>query len=133
MLGRFSFRTSAKIEFLDITGKIQRVVDNHHVENGACIIFVPHTTAGITVNENADPAVLRDLKREIQRLTPQRADFEHSEGNSPAHVAASLTGHSLTAFIEGGRLVLGTWQAIYLAEFDGPRQREVLVKILPEV
>jgi secondary thiamine-phosphate synthase enzyme len=125
-------RTSAKIEFRDITADIQRLVDTKRINSGTCIVFVPHTTAAITLNENADPAVLTDLRHEFQRLTPQRTEHEHAEGNSPAHVAASLTGHSVSIFVENGRLVLGTWQAIYLAEFDGPRLRNVLVKIIPD-
>ena len=128
----FSVRTAAGTEFRDITSDIQAVVTNSGVTNGTCFIFVPHTTAAITMNENADPAVLIDLKREFQRLTPQRADFEHDEGNSPAHLASSLTGQSLFVFVENGQLVLGRWQAIYLAEFDGPRRREVLIKIVPD-
>lgn len=125
-------RTSTKIEFNDLTSKIRSIVDQSGVLNGTCFIFVPHTTAAITMNENADPSVLSDLGREFDRLAPDRADFEHAEGNSPAHLAASLTGHSMFVFIEGGRLMLGRWQAIYLAEFDGPRLREVLVKIMPD-
>jgi secondary thiamine-phosphate synthase enzyme len=125
-------RTSAKIEFRDITADIQRFVDTTRVNSGTCIVFVPHTTAAVTLNENADPAVLTDLRREFLQLAPQRTEHEHTEGNSPAHVAASLTGHSVSIFVENNRLVLGTWQAIYLAEFDGPRLRNVLVKIIPD-
>ena len=130
-LSKLSIRPAAKTAFHDITSEVQSIVDKSNVAAGTCFIFVPHTTAAVTMNENADPAVLTDLRREFNRVAPNRADFEHAEGNSPAHMAATLTGHSMFVFIEGGRLLLGTWQAIYLAEFDGPRQREVLVKIVP--
>ena len=130
MLDHLSVRTSAKIEFRDITSDIQKIVASRKISSGTCIVFIPHTTAAITLNENADPAVLNDVKNEFQRLAPHRTDFEHAEGNSPAHLAASLTGHSVTIFIENGRLVLGTWQGIYFCEFDGPRNRKILVKII---
>ncbi|APV44945.1 secondary thiamine-phosphate synthase enzyme [Dehalogenimonas formicexedens] len=132
MLHRLSVRSSAKIEFFDITADIRQLIGNNHIASGTCIVFVPHTTAAVTLNENADPAVLADLRRQFERLAPQHPDLEHSEGNSPAHLAASLTGHSVSMFIEGGKLVLGTWQAVYLAEFDGPRVRNILVKIIPD-
>jgi secondary thiamine-phosphate synthase enzyme len=125
-------RTTSKIEFSDITSKIRSIVDQSGVLNGTCFIFVPHTTAAVTMNENADPAVLTDLRREFDRVAPQRTDFAHAEGNSPAHLSATLTSHSMFVFIEGGRLLLGMWQAIYLAEFDGPRLRDVMVKIVPD-
>jgi secondary thiamine-phosphate synthase enzyme len=131
-LHRLSVRTTTNIQFINLTTEIQNIVTGSKITSGICVIFVPHTTAGITLNENADPAVLTDLKKEFLRLAPARADFEHNEGNSPAHLAAGLTGHSVTIIVEGGRLVLGTWQAIYLAEFDGPRLRDVLVKISPD-
>jgi secondary thiamine-phosphate synthase enzyme len=126
---RLYIRSTAPVEFISITSGIQSLIAATGIQSGICFIFVPHTTAAVTMNENADPDVLVDLAREFKRLTPQRADFLHAEGNSPAHLASSLTGPSLFVFIENGRLVLGTWQGIYLAEFDGPRRREILVKI----
>ena len=127
-----SVRTTTEIEFQHLTSKIQTIVTESGVRTGTCFIFVPHTTVAITMNENADPAVLTDLTREFKRLTPQRADFEHDEGNSPAHLSSSLTGQSLFVFVENGSLVLGRWQAIYLVEFDGPRRRDILINIVAD-
>lgn len=124
-------QTGAREEILDVTHQIQKAVSASGVERGICQIAVQHTTAGLTVNENADPAVKRDILMALDRMVPQNWPYTHAEGNSPAHVKASLMGSSLTLIIEGGRLALGTWQGVCLCEFDGPRQRRILIEILP--
>jgi secondary thiamine-phosphate synthase enzyme len=105
------------------------MVKQTKVEEGICQVFVPHTTAGILINEGADPSVRRDILNQLDKIVPWSGDYQHREGNSPAHIKASLVGSSETIFIENGRLVLGTWQSIYFCEFDGPRHRQVIVKI----
>jgi len=122
--------TTARTALLDVTGQVQQAVRESGIKNGICLIFVPHTTAGITINENADPDVKQDILTALDRLVPARGDYRHLEGNSPAHIKASLVGSSLAIPVEDGRLVLGTWQGITFCEFDGPRQRNLVVKIL---
>jgi secondary thiamine-phosphate synthase enzyme len=117
-------------EFIDITCRLQNIVAESNVCNGLCIIFCPHTTAGLTINENADPDVVEDILAQLNKLIPRNAGFKHSEGNSDAHIKASLMGPSLTVLIEGGKLILGAWQGTYLCEFDGPKKRKVHIKIL---
>jgi secondary thiamine-phosphate synthase enzyme len=124
--------TSGKQTFEDITSQVQGAVTESGVQEGLCYLFCPHTTAGLTLNENWDPSVQHDMGLVLDGLVPQRRDFRHSEGNSPAHVKSSLMGTSQTLFVSGGRLVLGSWQGIYLVEFDGPRTRKVLVKVVGE-
>ena len=123
-------RTGAKQVFHDITAEVQAAVGQSGVVEGVCHVFCPHTTAGLTLNENWDPAVCQDLCLVFNDLVPQRSDFGHAEGNSAAHAKASLAGSSLTLFVDAGKLVLGSWQGVYLAEFDGPRQRRVLLKVM---
>jgi secondary thiamine-phosphate synthase enzyme len=116
---------------IDITDKISRAVEESKIENGMAIVFVPHTTAAITINENADPDVKHDLLRKLTELIPQRENYyRHNEGNSDSHVKTSLVGNSVMVLIENGKLVLGTWQGIQFCEFDGPRNREVIVKLM---
>ena len=122
-------RTQTRQEFVDITGQVAEVVQQSGVESGFCHLFCPHTTAGLTFNENWDPDVRHDLGLAFDAIAPQRNDFRHAEGNSPAHVKTSMVGSDHTLFIEAGQLVLGRWQGIYLAEFDGPRTRSVYVKV----
>ncbi|AVX30682.1 secondary thiamine-phosphate synthase enzyme YjbQ [Carboxydocella sp. JDF658] len=122
-------RTGARDQLVDITDRVQQVVSQRGVKSGLCVVFVPHTTAGVTINENADPDVVTDMLTVLDKLVPWRANYRHGEGNSAAHVKASLLGSSVTVIIEEGRLQLGTWQGIYLAEFDGPRERKVYVKV----
>ena len=129
MIERLSIRTSSRMQFLDITGLVQDAVKESGVADGICTVFVPHTTAGITINENADPDVTRDIMDTLERLVPRKGDYRHTEGNADSHVKASLMGFSVDVFVEGGRLVLGTWQAIYFCEFDGPRTRQALVRV----
>ncbi|HET6453238.1 MAG TPA: secondary thiamine-phosphate synthase enzyme YjbQ [Armatimonadota bacterium] len=129
MIKRLSIRTSSRMQFLDITGQVQDAVKESGVADGIGTVFVPHTTAGITINENADPDVTRDIMDTLERLVPRKGDYRHTEGNADSHVKASLMGFSVDVLVEGGRLVLGTWQAIYFCEFDGPRSRQVLVRV----
>jgi secondary thiamine-phosphate synthase enzyme len=128
-LERIKVRTHARTEMVDITSKIQQSVKESGIESGICTVFVPHTTAGITINENADPDVVSDILKEVNKIVPFEDGYLHMEGNSAAHIKASLFGFSQQIIVEGGRLMLGTWQGIYFCEFDGPRNREVYVKI----
>lgn len=122
-------KTSRRVQLVDITQDVQKAVKQAGVENGVCHVFVPHTTAGVTINEGADPSVARDIEGHLTKLVPEGAGFSHAEGNSDAHIKTVLTGSSETIFVEDGRLVLGTWQAVYLCEYDGPRSRKVYVKV----
>ncbi len=127
-----NFKTSSREELVDITGSIQKMVTQAGVNSGIVCVYSPHTTAGITIQENADPDVQYDIITHLKRLIPAEADFRHREGNSDAHIKASLMGTSQMIIVNDGRLVLGTWQAIYFCEFDGPRSRRVWVKLLAE-
>ena len=122
-------KTTAHTQMLDINRQIQDVVTESGVQDGICTIFVPHTTAAVTINENADPDVVRDFTMEIGKIVPWEDGYHHMEGNSAAHLKASMIGFSEQVIIEDGRLVLGTWQGIYFCEYDGPRNRKVIVKI----
>jgi secondary thiamine-phosphate synthase enzyme len=122
-------RTRAKEEFVDLTAEVGRVVAASGVASGICVVAVPHTTAGITVNENADPDVRADLLMTLRRIVPDALPYAHAEGNSPAHVKATLVGSSVSLIVEGGRLQLGTWQGVFFCEFDGPRPRKVWVQV----
>ena len=102
------------------------------IEGGICHVLVPHTTAAITVNENADPSVAADITTQLEAIVPQHSNYRHMEGNAPAHIKASLVGNSQTLLVEGGKLVLGTWQGIFFCEFDGPRNRTILIKLVPD-
>jgi secondary thiamine-phosphate synthase enzyme len=130
MIQTFQVRTSAQTEFMDITRSVQEVVRKIGVEDGICIVFIPHTTAAVTINENADPSVVHDIVMELNKIIPFKDQYHHTEGNSPAHIKASLVGCSEIVFVESGKLVLGTWQGIFFCEFDGPRSRKVHVKVL---
>jgi secondary thiamine-phosphate synthase enzyme len=121
--------THKQTEMIDITAKIQQVVEKSGIKSGICTVFVPHTTAAVTINENADPDVVHDILMEINKIVPFNDGYLHMEGNSASHIKSSLFGFSEQIIIENGRLVLGTWQGIYFCEFDGPRQRQVYVKI----
>ncbi len=130
MLYHFSVSTMSRSCLIDITNKIQDIVESSGVKSGICTIFVPHTTAGITINENADPSVKRDIEKTLEKVFPEDFGYSHLEGNSDAHIKSVLVGPSLTVIIENGKLLLGTWQGIMFCEFDGPRQRKVYVKII---
>jgi secondary thiamine-phosphate synthase enzyme len=123
-------KTHAQTELVDITAEVERRVAESGVQQGLCLVYVPHTTAGVTINENADPSVRLDLLMVLNQIVPWRADYRHLEGNSPAHVKSTLVGSSQTIAIAGGRLVLGTWQGVFFCEFDGPRSRKVHVRII---
>ena len=126
----FQVRTSSRNQFLNIDRQVQNIIDKSNVDSGLCTIFVLHTTAGVTINENADPDVVRDMDMHIKKVVPKDANFQHMEGNSDSHIKSSLIGPSLTVIVENGQIQLGTWQSIYFCEFDGPRQRSVMVKLV---
>ena len=125
-------KTSSHTQMLDITKDIEKIIKESEIKNGSCIVFIPHTTAAVTINENADPDVQKDFIRAINKLVPWEDDYLHSEGNSAAHLKASMIGFSEQMMIEKGRLLLGTWQGIYFVEFDGPRNRKVWVSIIAD-
>jgi secondary thiamine-phosphate synthase enzyme len=128
---KIKVETASPREIVDVTTLVSRVVREIGVMKGICHLFVPHTTAGITLNENTDPNVRRDFLAALEKSVPTDGDYLHAEGNSAAHILASLVGSSTTTFVENGKLVLGAWQAVYLCEFDGPRTRTVLIKVIP--
>ena len=130
MLVRLTVPTKRRSQLEDVTERVQQVVANSGVGEGICYVIVPHTTAGVTINEAADPAVVHDMLNYLDELVPSEANYLHAEGNSDAHIKAAMVGDSAVVPIEGGELVLGTWQGIYLAEFDGPRPRTLLVKVM---
>lgn len=128
---RFEVRTSRHEELVDVTARVAEAVAAAGVAEGAALVFCPHTTAAVTINENADPDVVGDLVAGLERLAPRNAGWRHREGNSDGHLKTSLVGPNVLVPVEQGRLALGTWQGIYLCEFDGPRTRRVLVTVLP--
>ena len=127
----FEVRTERRVAFVDITAEVAAEVGAAGLNDGAVVVYVPHTTAGVTINENADPSVRADIEMALDRLIPATLPFTHLEGNADAHVKASLMGSSVTIPLQDGRLQLGIWQGVYFAEFDGPRRRRVLVSVLP--
>jgi secondary thiamine-phosphate synthase enzyme len=129
MISYLTLRSREETELIDITSRVEELLSAAQVTSGCCDIFVMHTTAGITVNEGADPAVKRDIAECLNRLVPNAHYFTHAEGNSAAHVKSSLVGTSQRLLVDRGKLLLGTWQALYLCEFDGPRERKVAVRI----
>ncbi|MFQ6001485.1 MAG: secondary thiamine-phosphate synthase enzyme YjbQ [Anaerolineae bacterium] len=130
MIHRLEVATSSRAQMVDVTREIQRAVSESGVQEGFCHIYVPHTTAGIAINENADPSVAQDILAVLEKVAPRGGSYRHLEGNADSHVKASIVGSSETVLIEGGRLVLGTWQGLFLCEFDGPRRRRLLVKVV---
>jgi len=122
--------TRSRAELIDITAQVQDVVKKSGISEGICVVYVPHTTAGITINEGADPDVRRDILEQLERLVPRDGSYRHVEGNADAHIKASILGSSVLIPVSGGRLSLGTWQAVFFAEFDGPRSRRVLVQVM---
>jgi secondary thiamine-phosphate synthase enzyme len=129
---QFQVSTAKRNELIDISHQVERAIKDAGATNGIACIFVPHTTAGITINENADPDVGHDALNRLAHLAPQQANYRHAEGNADAHIKSILSGSSVTVFIEEGRLQLGQWQGIFLCEFDGPRRREVWLKIIAD-
>jgi secondary thiamine-phosphate synthase enzyme len=130
MIEQLDVSTRDRQTFQDITPQVQALVARSDIKEGVCFLFCPHTTAGLTLNENWDPDVRHDMSIGLDAIAPQRREYQHGERNSPAHLKSSLIGASLCVLVSGGKLVLGTWQGIYLAEFDGPRRRKVLVKLM---
>ncbi len=126
---QFTVRTNARSEMIDITDRIRILLKESRIKSGVCHVFVPHTTAAVTINENADPDVPLDILMELEKIVPFNDHYRHVEGNSAAHIKASILGASEMVFIENGELVLGTWQSIFFCEFDGPRTRKVIVLI----
>jgi secondary thiamine-phosphate synthase enzyme len=127
-----SIRTSRRAELKDVTAEIEAAVRESGCSEGICHLYVPHTTAGVVINEGNDPAVARDIATTLERLIPHRSNYEHAEGNADSHIQAALVGSSETVWIRNGGLALGRWQAVFLAEFDGPRTRELRLKIVPD-
>jgi secondary thiamine-phosphate synthase enzyme len=130
--GELSVQTERRTQLLDVTAGVARLVRDSGVLSGVCHLYVPHTTAGVTLNENADPDVALDIATALERMAPQSADYRHSEGNADSHIKAALVGSSATVFISNGQLELGRWQGIFFCEFDGPRLRTLRVKIVPD-
>jgi secondary thiamine-phosphate synthase enzyme len=129
MVREFDLSTKSRTSLVDITRKVRNVVAGSKTKSGICHIYVPHTTAAVTINENADPSVKSDILKELEKIVPFEDGYNHLEGNAAAHIKSSLVGASETVFVENGDLVLGTWQGIFFCEFDGPRSRRVLVFI----
>jgi len=127
---KLSLKTNKRVELIDITDRIQTVVSKSNFRDGACLVFCPHTTAGLTINENADPSVRQDIIKCLNALVPADSRYSHAEGNSDSHIKTSLFGPQLSLIVEGGKLALGRWQGIYFCEGDGPRSREVWIKII---
>lgn len=126
-----SVKTRQRCEMVDVTDRVRQIVKQQGIQSGMVIIYIPHTTAAVTINENADPDVKHDMLKKLETLVPEREGYyQHSEGNSDSHVKTALVGNSVTVLVDGGRLVLGRWQGIYFCEFDGPRQREMIVKAI---
>ncbi|OQX81698.1 MAG: hypothetical protein B6D56_01875 [Candidatus Omnitrophica bacterium 4484_70.1] len=125
-------RTHKKVEFIEITRSVEEVVKENKIKEGICVIFSPHTTAGLLINENADPSVRKDIIGQLEKLVPQDGEYSHLEGNADAHIKSSLLGNSLNLIIHEGELILGTWQGIYFCEFDGPRERKVYLKLISD-
>ena len=132
-MNSIAINTSKRTEFVDITPRIEKFVKDSKIKDGLCVVFCPHTTAGLTINENADPSVRKDIINHLEELVPEDKGYSHSEGNSDSHIKSSLLGSSLNIIIENNSLALGTWQGIYFCEFDGQRQRNVYIKIIKNI
>jgi len=127
---KLRIKTSRRTELVNITAEVAKVISRSGVQEGVCHIYVPHTTAGVIINEGYDPDVARDIEATLDRLVPRDAGYRHAEGNSDSHIKVALVGSSQTVFVESGRPVLGHWQAIFFCEFDGPREREVYIRVV---
>lgn len=130
MLESFNVVTSRRNEIIDVTSKVREIVKRSKVKSGICVVYTPHTTAAVTVNEHADPAVATDIENALSKLVPPNAGYRHLEGNSDSHIKTSLISPSITLIVENGEPLLGTWQGIFFCEFDGPRTRKVFVKVI---
>ena len=131
-LKAFQLETHARVEFQDITALLEKFIAESGVQQGTCLVFVPHTTAAILINENDDPSLQKDLDNFLKRLAPREHDYHHNDGNCDAHLKAAVIGNSKALFVENGRLVLGRWQGVFFCEFDGPRRRELRLKVVPD-
>ena len=130
MIQSFKVKTNSRSDFIDITSQVQNVLSSSRINSGICQVYIPHTTAGVTINENADPNVKSDIIQSLEKTIPWHENYRHIEGNSAAHIKASMMGFSASIPVENGNLVLGTWQCIYFCEFDGPRTRNVIVTMI---
>ncbi|WP_041287256.1 secondary thiamine-phosphate synthase enzyme YjbQ [Desulfomonile tiedjei] len=130
MMETFEVKSNGRVQFLDITSRVRDTISASGVQDGLAIVFVPHTTAGVTINEAADPSVAQDIQEKLGKLVPHSDSYRHAEGNSDAHIKASIVGSSVTIIIADGKPVLGTWQGVFFCEFDGPRSRKVFVRIV---
>jgi secondary thiamine-phosphate synthase enzyme len=128
---QLTVKTQSQTEMIDMTQKVRNAIEAAGFQDGLCVLYVPHTTAGITINESADPSVRRDILAVLNQMVPWQADYRHMEGNSPAHIKSTLAGASQLVVVENGQMVLGTWQGIFFCEFDGPRTRKLLIKFIP--
>jgi secondary thiamine-phosphate synthase enzyme len=128
MVRYINVKSKSRVEFIDVTGMVQETVKEAGVQDGICHLYVPHTTAGITINEGADPSVQRDIQNTLSKLAPQDMNYFHREGNADAHIKSTLVGTSVHVIVDGGKLLLGTWQSIFFCEFDGPRHRRIAIK-----
>lgn len=127
---KISIKTNSRVELIDITERVSAIVSRNKIKDGTCFLFCPHTTAGLTINENADPSVKSDIINTLNKLVPEKAGYAHSEGNADSHIKSSLFGQSLAIFIEDAKPALGAWQGIFFCEGDGPRSRQVWVKLV---
>jgi secondary thiamine-phosphate synthase enzyme len=127
---QLTVKTQSQTEMIDITHQVQKTIEAAGFQDGLCVLYVPHTTAGITINESADPSVRRDILMVLNQVVPWKANYKHMEGNSPAHIKSSLVGASQLVVVENGQMVLGTWQGIFFCEFDGPRSRKLQIKFI---
>jgi secondary thiamine-phosphate synthase enzyme len=132
LMKEINIQTKSPAEMIDITDLVQTAISENKIISGICVVYTPHTTAAVTINENADPDVPYDIINALEKIIPQSVRYRHAEGNSPAHVKSSLIGVSELILVENGQLALGTWQAIFFCEFDGPRQRKIIVKFIPQ-
>jgi len=130
MVRYINIKSKARVEFIDITEMVQDVVKEAGATKGICYLYVPHTTAGITINEGADPSVQRDIQNTLSRLIPHEMNYAHREGNADAHIKSTIVGTSVNVIIDEGKLLLGTWQSIFFCEFDGPRHRRIAIKFI---
>ena len=128
MVRYINVKSKSRVEFIDVTGIVQETVKEAGVQDAICHLYVPHTTAGITINEGADPSVQRDIQNALSKVAPQDVNYFHREGNADAHIKSTLVGTSVHVIVDGGKLLLGTWQSIFFCEFDGPRHRRIAVK-----
>jgi secondary thiamine-phosphate synthase enzyme len=132
LLETMPVKTSARLQFVDITSRVKEAIAKTGIGDGVAVVYVPHTTAGVTINEAADPSVVQDIQEKLAQLIPHHGSYKHSEGNSDAHIKASLMGSSAHLLVSGGSPVLGTWQGVFFCEFDGPRNRKVFIKVLAD-